>query len=92
MVTFFSLSGPKGIAIAPNGNVFIADTENHAIRMIDILTGMMQVVVGTGMPFDGADGDPRQCGLSRPHGVFVRPDGKVLIGDSENHKIRIYIP
>ena len=83
-----SLSGPKGIAIAPNGDVFIADTESHSIRMIEISTGLIEAVVGTGEQFDGKDGPASHCGLGRPHGVFVDQDGTILIGDSENHKIR----
>jgi len=87
-----TLSGPKGIAIAPNGNLYVADTESHSIRMIDINTGIIDVVVGTGERFNGGDGDPLQCGLARPHGIFVERDGSVLIGDSENHKIRLLHP
>ena len=86
------LSGPKGIAIAPNGNIYVADTESHSIRMIDLKTGIIDVVVGTGERFDGEDGDPLKCGLARPHGIFIDQDGSVLIGDSENHKIRVYRP
>ncbi|MDA0196188.1 MAG: hypothetical protein O2887_07525 [Bacteroidetes bacterium] len=87
-----TLSGPKGIAIAPNGNVYVADTESHSVRMIDTKTGIIDVVVGTGERFDGKDGDPLQCGLARPHGIFVEKDGTVLIGDSENHRIRLLRP
>ncbi len=84
-----TLAGPKGLAIAPNGDVFIADTESHSIRRINVRTGIIDVVVGTGMKFNGRDGDPLKCGLARPHGVFVERDGSVLIGDSENHKIKV---
>ena len=83
-----TLSGPKGLSIAPNGDVFIADTESHTIRKIEGKTNKMVLVAGTGKPFDGHDGDPLKCGLIRPHGVFVDLDGSILIGDSENHKIR----
>jgi streptogramin lyase len=84
-----TLSGPKGIAISSDGKVYIADTESHSIRMIDSKTGLLSLVVGTGSAFDGADGDPLLCGLARPHGIFVEEDGSLLIGDSENHKIRV---
>ncbi|NND34485.1 MAG: hypothetical protein HKN76_18005 [Saprospiraceae bacterium] len=87
-----SLSGPKGITIAPSGLVYIADTESHTIRMINPDSGTIYQVVGTGTKFDGEDGDPLRCGLARPHGVFADKDGSVLIGDSENHKIRVYRP
>ena len=75
--------------LPPNGDVFIADTESHSIRRIDAKTGTIDVVAGTGSQFNGSDGDPLRCGLGRPHGVFVDTDGSILIGDSENHKIRV---
>jgi glucose/arabinose dehydrogenase len=60
--------------------------------MIYIKTGVIDVVVGNGERFDGQDRDPLKCGLARPHGVYVEQDGSVIIGDSENHKIRVYQP
>jgi sugar lactone lactonase YvrE len=83
------LSGPKGIAYAPDGSLYIADTESHTIRRIDLKSGTIQTVAGTGQRGDGTDGDPLGCRLSRPHGIFVAPDGVVYIGDSESHRIRV---
>ncbi len=82
------LSGPKGLAVGPDGNVYIADTESHSIRMIDVRRGTIERVVGDGVRGDGPDGPGDACRLARPHGVFVDPDGTVWIGDSENHKLR----
>jgi streptogramin lyase len=82
------LNGPKGIAVAPDGSVYIADTESHTIRRIDVKTGTIDTVAGTGSRGDGPDGAPRSCGLARPHGVFVDRRGVVYIGDSENHRVR----
>ena len=84
-----TLSGPKGISVAPDGNVYLADTESHSIRMIDLKTGRLELITGTGAKADGPDGDPLRCGLARPHGVFVDADGALYIGDSENHRIRV---
>jgi len=81
--------GPKGIALDAEGNAWIADTENHAVRMIDAKTGNVELMAGTGVRGDGPDGDPLRCGLSRVHGVFVDKDGSVYIGDSESHRIRV---
>ncbi|MFN0108050.1 MAG: hypothetical protein ACKVZH_04285 [Blastocatellia bacterium] len=84
-----TLSGPKGLSIAPNGNVYLADTESHSIRMIDLKTMTIELVAGTGKKGDGADGDPLQCAMARPHGVFVGQNGKIFIGDSEAHRVRV---
>jgi len=87
-----SLSGPKGITISSNGDIYIADTESHSVRVIKADTGLLEVAVGNGSKYDGEDGDPLKCGLARPHGLFADRDGSILIGDSENHKIRIFRP
>ncbi len=87
-----TLSGPKGLSIAPNGNVYLADTESHSIRMIDLRKGTLELIAGTGAKGDGPqneNGDPLECKLARPHGVFVDKDGAVFIGDSETHRVRV---
>jgi streptogramin lyase len=84
-----TLSGPKGLAIGPDGNVYLADTESHSIRRINVKTGVLELVAGTGQRGDGPDGDPSKCKMARPHGVFVDADGSILVGDSEAHRIRV---
>jgi len=84
-----TLSGPKGISVAPDGNVYFTDTESHSVRMIDLKRDTVELVAGTGERGDGPDGDPLRCRLARPHGVFVDADGAVFIGDTENHRIRL---
>jgi streptogramin lyase len=81
--------GPKGISLDKDGNVWIADTENNAVRRINMATGTIETIAGTGERGDGPDGDASTCKLSRVHGVFADADGAVYIGDSENHKIRV---
>ena len=84
--------GPKGIAMGPGGNVYVADTQNHAIRVIDRDSGVVETLIGDGTEGDGPDGDPRHCRLDDPHGVFVGADGTVFVGDSENHRVRALAP
>jgi sugar lactone lactonase YvrE len=84
------LSGPKGISWAPDNSVYIADTESHTIRRIDLRSGIISTLIGTGQPGDGPDGDPRQCKTKRPHGVFVDREGTLYVGDSEAHRVRVF--
>lgn len=80
-------NGPKGIAYAPDGSLYIADTESHVIRKVSLRDETVTTVAGTGMRGDGPDGDPRKCALARPHGLYVHK-GLLYIGDSENHRVR----
>jgi sugar lactone lactonase YvrE len=82
------LGGPKGLAFdARRTSLFVADTETHVIRRIDLRTGGISTVLGNGQRGDGPDDDPLQCKLNRPHGLCV--DGDVLyVTDSESHRIR----
>ena len=82
------LSGPKGISCAPDGSVYIADTESHTIRRIGT-DRIISTVAGTGERGDGPTGNPLQCKLSRPHGIFVDARGTIFIGDSEANKVRV---
>lgn len=84
-----TLSGPKGLSIGPDGNVYLADTESHSVRMIDLKRGTLELIAGTGKKGDGPDGAPLSCEMNRPHGIFVDADGAVYVGDSETHRVRV---
>lgn len=86
-----TFAGPKGITVDPGVAVFIADTENHAIRRIDLASGIVTTVMGkSGKPGFNGDGDQVQDRmLARPHGVCILPNGDLLVGDSENHRLRL---
>ncbi|HEY6393120.1 MAG TPA: hypothetical protein VIX89_17700, partial [Bryobacteraceae bacterium] len=72
------LAGPKGLAYDPRGILYIADTENHTIRSVNLRTGIIATVLGTGVRGE----------LSRPHGVlFV--NGALYVSDSEAHRILV---
>jgi streptogramin lyase len=84
-----TLNGPKGIAVGPQGRVDVVDTENQAIREIDVALGVVTTVAGSGKNGDAGDGGPAtQAQLARPHGICVGPDGALYIGDTLNHRVR----
>jgi DNA-binding beta-propeller fold protein YncE len=83
-----SLNGPKHLCLDPEGNVLIADTENHIIRKYLPREGKTVRVVGCGRKgHAGLGGPPLEAELSQPHGVHVRPDGTLYIADSGNDRV-----
>jgi DNA-binding beta-propeller fold protein YncE len=86
-------NGPKELAVDPAGNIWIVDTENHAIRFIDPASKQVRTIAGTGQVGGDGDGGPATAArLDRPHGVAVAPDGSVYIGDTHNHRVRRVAP
>ena len=85
------LSGPKGLALSGR-SLYVADTESHTIRRVNLDTGIITTVLGAGVRGDGPEADPLQCKLSRPHGLFAAPDGTLYVTDSEAHRIRVLKP
>lgn len=86
-----TFNGPKGIAVGPQGHVYVVDTENQAIRKIDTQTGVITTVVGSGPEGRGGAGDgglATEAEMDRPHGICVGPDGAIYIGDTNNHRVR----
>ena len=91
--TAATFNGPKELAVDPGGNVFVVDTENHAVRRIDARTGLVTTLAGNGKPGGRGDGGAATSAeLARPHGVAVDADGSVFIGDTENHRVRKVSP
>jgi sugar lactone lactonase YvrE len=87
-----TMAGPKGVSIGAEGDCYLADTENHAIRRIAVRTGTIHLVAGTGTRGDGTDSDPLKCQLARPHGIFVDQDGSIFIGDTDANRVRVIRP
>jgi DNA-binding beta-propeller fold protein YncE len=82
-----TLSGPKGLALSGRG-LYLADTESHTIRRVDLDSGVITTVLGTGTRGDGPEPEPLKCRLARPHGLFAA-SGVLYVADSEAHRIRV---
>ena len=82
------LRRPTGIAIDAVGNVFVADTEDHRIRMVDV-AGVIRTVAGSGAAgYSGDDGPATAARLRSPIGVAADALGNVYVADSGNHRVR----
>jgi hypothetical protein len=96
-----SIRFPGGIAVDVAGDVFIADTGNNVIRVVNtqssavtvagvtIQPGTIQTVAGTGVAgFAGDGGAASSAQLNQPGGVSVDPSGNLFIADTLNSVIR----
>lgn len=89
-----TIAGPKGVAVSPDGKtVYLADTETHTVRAIDLTRNppTLELIAGDGTRGDGPDSpDPLKCRMARLHGVGIDlKTGDLYIGDSESHKVRV---
>lgn len=88
LATAALLDSPSDLRLAPNGDMYIADSGNNVIRRIDP-DGIISTVVGTGDP--GFRGDTRDASFAQmrsPYGITLAPDGSLWIADTFNHRIR----
>jgi DNA-binding CsgD family transcriptional regulator/DNA-binding beta-propeller fold protein YncE len=81
---------PRALAIEPDGDVLIADTDNNRIREVLHGSGVIVTLAGTGTyyGFSGDGGPATQAKLSLPWGVAAGRDGTIYIADAGNDRIR----
>ena len=86
--TAASLSSPQAVLYL-DGDVLVADTNNHAVRRIDRQTGIIAPLAGTGFPgFLGDQGPAGSARLLFPTRLAVDSSGNVYIADTSNLRIR----
>ncbi|HNQ87635.1 MAG TPA: RHS repeat-associated core domain-containing protein [Verrucomicrobiota bacterium] len=79
---------PLGIALAPDGNLYVADCSNHRIRQVSP-DGVIQTVAGNGIGgFSGDGNSALDASLLYPATVAVGPDGSFYFSSWHNNRIR----
>jgi len=93
------LRGPNGVSVDSVGNIYIADTLGHRIRMVSRATqtkfgismtaDYIYTIAGTGAGgYNGDGATGTSVRINAPHGVSVDSDGNIYIADTSNHRIR----
>ena len=83
------MNQPASLAVDAAGNVFIADTQNHAIRRLDAKTGILTTIAGDGTPGFAGDGGPAaKARLNFPIGLGLDGNGNLYVVDSINARVR----
>jgi len=80
-----SIDFPTGLA-ADSSTLYLADTHNHRIRKLNLTTGIITTIAGTGTP--NYNGDGTNANLALPHGLTLDASGNLYLADTVNQRIR----
>jgi len=87
--TSAQLNHPRRVAVDAAGNVLIADTDNHRVRRVDMTTGLISTIAGTGTAgFNGGGIAATSAQLDTPFGLAVDDAGNMFITDRGNDQVR----
>ncbi len=84
-----SLNEPYEVRFDVAGNMFFAEMQNHVVRRVDGKTHLISTVAGTGVAgFSGDGGPAAKAQFRQPHSIAFDHNGRLLICDVGNHRIR----
>ncbi len=83
-----SLARPRGLSVDASGNIYVADSDNHRIRMI-ATTGVVTTLAGNGSQGYTGDGGPAvNASLDTPRAPAATASGAVALSDTNNNVVR----
>jgi sugar lactone lactonase YvrE len=82
------LDHPRGLTLEGDRYLYIADSDNHRVRMVDLTTQVIITVVGSRAGYSGNGGQAGSARIRQPRGLVVTPQGDLLIAETGNSVIR----
>jgi sugar lactone lactonase YvrE len=93
LATQAHLAYPSAVAFDGDHSLYISDTGNNVVREVNLSTGIITTVAGTGVAGYSGDGGPATAGrLNYPWGITLGNDGSLYIADLSNNRIRQVSP
>jgi YVTN family beta-propeller protein len=84
-----AIGRPRGLTVLSDGRLAVADNLHHVIEIVDPVSGQVSLLAGTWDASGFADADGAAARFATPYGLVQRADGKLVVCDSANHRLRL---
>ncbi|MCC7209038.1 MAG: NHL repeat-containing protein, partial [Anaerolineae bacterium] len=85
-----AFNAPRGVAVGPDGNIYVADTQNSRIVVLAPTGEMLRTFGALSVTNDADPAGPPLGTLREPWGVAVDAEGRVIVADTWNHRVQIF--
>jgi sugar lactone lactonase YvrE len=84
-----NINQPFGLALGPNESLVVTEVGHHRLRRLDLKTGKLQTIAGTGKKGYSGDGGPAaEAAMNEPYEVRFDRDGNLYVVEMQNHLVR----